>query len=408
MGVGGRRENGGRRAAPAGRGRKMMKRVLFVLLTLFICGSVVSAHSGQTDAQGGHWDSTGGGYHYHHGYPAHSHINGECPYNFDDRTGWNSGESGSSGGGYSYGKSYDNGSLSVEQVKELQEHYGVTVDGKWGRKSSAAAGGLTADEAWKEVFEKETTSYFKVPFSKVEPEDEPEEEQPDKENDSIFPYVFLCFSFLAPFAVLIVWAIIDRAKRIKDKLVDEPKRKKEEAEERQRREIQLENERTEFMSNYGGKRLDEIAPPPTKGDHIGEDGLPCGAGNGPWGRYTVYVTPHGKAFHTKKVCGATCGQAVNLATVRYIKQPCSRCGRSAPDLRWYDEQKRLRNESKRLFGESVFEDEDKHEGKAKPDFLPEVPKTEMWPGKFADAILWFVLSMLIVIVGSLLDALLTL
>ena len=43
---------------------------------------------------------------------------------------------------------YDNGSMTTEQVKQLQQKLGVNPDGKWGTQSSAAAGGLTADEAW--------------------------------------------------------------------------------------------------------------------------------------------------------------------------------------------------------------------------------------------------------------------
>ncbi len=43
-----------------------------------------TAHSGGTDASGGHHDyhnkSGLGPYHYHHGYPAHLHENGICPY----------------------------------------------------------------------------------------------------------------------------------------------------------------------------------------------------------------------------------------------------------------------------------------------------------------------------------------
>lgn len=45
---------------------------------------VVQAHSGRTDSQGGHHDyqnkSGLGSYHYHHGYEAHLHPNGVCPY----------------------------------------------------------------------------------------------------------------------------------------------------------------------------------------------------------------------------------------------------------------------------------------------------------------------------------------
>ena len=43
---------------------------------------------------------------------------------------------------------YDNGGLSSDQVKVLQNYYGVTADGLWGKNSSSAAGGLTAGQAW--------------------------------------------------------------------------------------------------------------------------------------------------------------------------------------------------------------------------------------------------------------------
>ena len=43
---------------------------------------------------------------------------------------------------------YDNGTLQSVHVKKLQQILGVTADGKWGKESKAAAGGLTADEAW--------------------------------------------------------------------------------------------------------------------------------------------------------------------------------------------------------------------------------------------------------------------
>ena len=44
---------------------------------------------------------------------------------------------------------YDNGSLSDAQIKEMQKALGINADGKWGSGSTSAAGGLTADEAWK-------------------------------------------------------------------------------------------------------------------------------------------------------------------------------------------------------------------------------------------------------------------
>lgn len=37
-------------------------------------------HPGRTDEDGGHTDSSTGEYHYHHGFPAHQHPDGKCPY----------------------------------------------------------------------------------------------------------------------------------------------------------------------------------------------------------------------------------------------------------------------------------------------------------------------------------------
>lgn len=64
--------------------------ILYILIILIVVLSCIStyAHSGGTDSKGGHWDSSTGEYHYHHGYSAHDHydIDGDgkkdCPYNF--------------------------------------------------------------------------------------------------------------------------------------------------------------------------------------------------------------------------------------------------------------------------------------------------------------------------------------
>jgi peptidoglycan hydrolase-like protein with peptidoglycan-binding domain len=44
---------------------------------------------------------------------------------------------------------YDNGSLTTAQVKELQKAIGANVDGRYGPNSKKAAGGLSAEEAYK-------------------------------------------------------------------------------------------------------------------------------------------------------------------------------------------------------------------------------------------------------------------
>lgn len=73
-----------------------MKKPFSIFLCLMLLSIVASAHAGRTDDAGGHWDSSSGTYHYHHGYPAHDHPNGLCPYDYDDQTGSNSGASHSS------------------------------------------------------------------------------------------------------------------------------------------------------------------------------------------------------------------------------------------------------------------------------------------------------------------------
>lgn len=64
----------------------MKKLIFFFLFISLISGSVVFAHPGGTDGSGGHKNHSTGEYHYHHGYSAHQHTDGVCPYDFDDQT----------------------------------------------------------------------------------------------------------------------------------------------------------------------------------------------------------------------------------------------------------------------------------------------------------------------------------
>jgi hypothetical protein len=80
-----------------------MKRLLVLLLCLLLTAcfsTVVSAHSGGTDSKGGHTNHSTGEYHYHHGYPAHSHRGGECPYEADDNDADEDEDNGDAAGGW--------------------------------------------------------------------------------------------------------------------------------------------------------------------------------------------------------------------------------------------------------------------------------------------------------------------
>ena len=65
--------------------RKIIILVVTILCVVMMSFSVF-AHPGSLDDNGGHYDHSTGEYHYHHGYPAHSHEGGTCPYDFNDKT----------------------------------------------------------------------------------------------------------------------------------------------------------------------------------------------------------------------------------------------------------------------------------------------------------------------------------
>lgn len=54
--------------------------ILAVFLMFLLCVPYADAHPGRTDSNGGHYDRSTGEYHYHHGYSAHQHPDGVCPY----------------------------------------------------------------------------------------------------------------------------------------------------------------------------------------------------------------------------------------------------------------------------------------------------------------------------------------
>lgn len=68
---------------------------------------------------------------------------------YSDYQNRNGGSQSSGSGSYTpSGSGFYNGGLSDSQIKEMQDYYGVTADGIWGSKSSSAAGGLSAADAW--------------------------------------------------------------------------------------------------------------------------------------------------------------------------------------------------------------------------------------------------------------------
>lgn len=77
-------------------------KLLLIISIIFFSSITVYAHPGATDEYGGHVDWENGEYHYHHGYEAHQHTNGVCPYNFVDNADHSSAGSGNTSNSYDY------------------------------------------------------------------------------------------------------------------------------------------------------------------------------------------------------------------------------------------------------------------------------------------------------------------
>lgn len=79
--------------------RRIVQYAILVVVLVSTLTLVCFAHGGKTDSSGGHYNHSTGEYHYHHGYSAHDHYdmdgdgNKDCPYNFDDQTNRDSGNS---------------------------------------------------------------------------------------------------------------------------------------------------------------------------------------------------------------------------------------------------------------------------------------------------------------------------
>ncbi|PGH22457.1 peptidoglycan-binding protein [Fusobacterium polymorphum] len=112
-----------------------MKKKLF---TLFVLLSLLAfSHPGRTDANGGHRDRKNGSYHYHHGYPAHDHPNGVCPYESP--------------------KSTSNKSMSKAEIKKNLEtlgYYGNNAIAEFQKDNGLVADGVAGKRTVKRIRER--------------------------------------------------------------------------------------------------------------------------------------------------------------------------------------------------------------------------------------------------------------
>lgn len=288
----------------------------FLLLHIFVL--TASAHTGRTDSNGGHYDWSTGEYHYHHGYPAHDHydMDGDgfldCPYDFDDRTGENSGgSSGSSSGnaGIDAWEKYkrENPDLFSQSSVTKPTHQSIdfTEKSDTGLDTTIAQvsteGGASIVEIWKVC--------VLIAF---------------------FGAIFTIMCFILRYQVL---------EKRKQKIQFE----KDIQNERTLFGKYLEEMNSELVKRYGESYLYKFCDAPP-GDYVGSDGLPTSqlTYDYKWGRkYTFYLG--GYPAYNRKYHKFSCRYADHLFPINAfsIKQnrynnylPCAICKPSLPDTRW--------------------------------------------------------------------------
>lgn len=327
----------------------MLKRLICALVVLLVLPVSVFAHPGRTDGSGGHTDRETGDYHYHHGYEAHYHTGGVCPFEFDDKTGWNSGEpSGSSGSsnqevpdvewvqiadGWWHNPDLDQwkdseGNLytGIEYYEALGYTYHEDI-GIW-----TGADGIINEEGLFQSYddiaaeiEAAEGEHDGQPLEDPEPVTEPE--APEEESThGIFGMPVELGVMLLLLAMPAVFIVIGIVSEISDWIRN-----------RKTRKIRFAEKQAHYRDLYEGKTREEVARMCGMPDMvwIGEDGLPKGPSLLFWGEeYTFYISRTGQSFHGKASCNKHATIPCHASRLG-ARTPCARCRPNKPNLSWY-------------------------------------------------------------------------
>lgn len=305
-----------------------MKRIFIIALIclLFVFLSPLNigyAHSGGTDENGGHYDHSTGEYHYHHGYPAHQHPNGKCPYAFDDNTDTNTKNYITSDDVDVEGRSKNDINSGNTQTLEDPEKT-ISTDRSFASEIIAMA--FTSSifalllSCFPFLFIILITMRFKFPD--------------DLELLNYKILYMLCIPstlywwyrqtmflfdgwFLVFFSPVFVYCGYIILKGIQKKKENQKK---------------YEEERHMYLEKYSGKDIFSLCGAPSNA-YVDEYGMPHLLVKGK-DLFTVYVARNGNVFHR---VGSSCthnGKRENYFCVRY-RRPCSRCNPPVPDITWY-------------------------------------------------------------------------
>lgn len=355
-----------------------MKRVFFLACALIICLTLpASAHKGRTDANGGHYDHSTGEYHYHHGYPAHQHVNGICPYDFDDKTNHDSGGTSSS-------------SVASKSNRSVGSSGGTDIPAEWiGFAAGLSVVGLLVFwyvylkyNEWKDAKLKREEEYRKLSQRclRLEEENRQLQEKFQRENRRLQEQVQRLRADKASLRdeVHVLRLKVKRHPELSEfpnqmeslpphqeslpvlpaeivtgpletvvEIVPELPAKETtgditsiETEEGIVTKTPFEIEKERFTEMLSGESLLDLSGAPS-GVEIGPDGLPKDIESLGWGpHFTYYVAQKGTCFHCKAGCSGAY-RPIHLMKIHGL-QPCSRCSPRPMPTDWYDEYLRLK------------------------------------------------------------------
>lgn len=264
-----------------------MKRIT---LSVFICLCTVIlilpvsafAHSGNTDANGGHYDHSTWEYHYHHGMSAHNHydINDDgyldCPFEFDFNT---------------------IGVYEKTADKAYNEGYDEGYDIGWSNGN---------DDGWNSA-----THEYESKISELK------EEHNKKIKSVRKATIFFTLAISAPLLItLTASTILER----KEKEIEIVRKNQSDAESR----AVLAENRVVLIESGKKPELAENVPSDVVLKHVIIPISSLTSPNCPYGSYTIYTSAHGSKYH----CRRGCGNATKPSHF-YLKdpdlEPCKNC-----------------------------------------------------------------------------------
>lgn len=326
------------------------------LLTVLSCitlSSVVYAHPGRTDSIGGHHDyeneSGLGSYHYHHGYEAHLHENGICPYDYVDNT---------------------SDSNANFESKYTEEYIQNIIDDVTEHEDAEKS--YWAPDSTKNVYLSDGVFHLKgcpkisssgvfYTLRSIDKSNEPcdycqpliyesIEDIPTHKKDLFLKFISDNWHYGVA-CVLAVLALIQFIKFFKEQKEDEPVHEipMDINSRKAAKKTQEETLQEYYYSLYAYKKPEDLVDIPD--GMLLVDGLPATNHHHKYGLYSVYITPKGTRYHRRKKCaGSEKSQITNLYLVYKQMYPCKMCcQRYNPniDFEWYEEYLRIKEIKKK-------------------------------------------------------------